>query len=321
MKLNFGVIGVGEMGKNHVRVYHELGVLKAISDIDKEKGKPHARKFGCEYYKDYIEMIEEEDLDGVSVCVPTFQHHEVSMDLLEKGINLLVEKPISDELKKAKEMIRVSRKNKAILMIGHIERFNPTVRKIKELKNELGKILSITTKRVGPFPHRVKDASVLIDLAVHDIDVMLYLCGADVMDVKFFGENYFDDRRCDYATALLKFSDGTIGNIETSWITPVKVRKINVLGKKGSCEGDYILQTLKFWDTFVSREYDDFSDLVLKFSGGDAKEVYIEKEEPLKLELEHFIDCIKNGREPEVNGESGMKVLEVIEKMKDKEEG
>ena len=180
-KIRVAVIGVGLMGQNHARVYTELPncELVAVSDLDEEKAKAVASKFNCKYYTDHKELVEKEKVEAVSIAVPTKNHKEVAIDVIKKNLNLLLEKPISNNVKDAEDIIKKAKEKKVKFLVGHIERFNPAVTKLKKIIDEdkIGPICSIIAKRVGTFPPRIKDANIVIDVSVHDIDIIRYLMG------------------------------------------------------------------------------------------------------------------------------------------------
>ena len=183
--IKVGVIGAGAMGKSHARIYSEMAntELVAVCDKDEAEVKEVSEKYNAKPFTDYKEI--NDDLDAVSICVPTKLHKDVALFFIKKGINVIVEKPIANNLDEAKELIDAAKENNIKLMVGHVERFNPVVTEIKKRldNNELGKIYNISAFRFSPFPHRVIDVGVTIDLAVHDIDVMLYLNGSGIKRV------------------------------------------------------------------------------------------------------------------------------------------
>mgnify|MGYP000588092148 CR=1 FL=1 len=174
--LNVAVIGTGNMGRNHIRTYSEIenANLVAISDIDEKVGRELSEKFRCSFYNDYNDMFEKERIDIVSICVPTFLHHKICLDVIKHKINFLVEKPIAKNAREANDIIVKAKLAGVKMTVGHIERFNPAVQKLKEMIDEgkLGNVTSVLAKRVGVFPPQIKDANVVIDLAVHDLSLI-----------------------------------------------------------------------------------------------------------------------------------------------------
>lgn len=270
--IKIGVIGAGVMGGHHIRNLASMNIeLVGISDIDKKRITELSNTYNTKGFLDYRELIKE-DLDAAVVAVPTKLHKEVCNDLIKNGIDVLVEKPIADSIENAKEIIDNAKKFDVKLSVGHIERFNPAIQKLKELiKNDtLGKIVTMSSKRVGPYNPRIRDVGIIIDLGVHDIDIMSFLLEEKVKTVYATGGkrmHLFED----YATILMTFGNSCTGLINTNWHTPHKVRSLTIVADKGIAEVDYIDQKLVLYD----KEWEK-----------DAK---IEKKEPLSIELECFI--------------------------------
>jgi len=289
-QLRAGVIGVGAMGKNHARLYSELpgAELIGVSDVNETLVASIARSYGCKPYADYHDLLGE-NLDAVSIVVPTTLHKQVALDAIKRGINVLVEKPIADTVENADEIIEAARENGVKLMVGHVERFNPAIIKLKEL---IGNIVSISAKRVGPYNPRIRDVGIVLDLGTHDIDIMSYLYGEKIKEVYASAGTVVHSHE-DHAIITLNFDSGSSGVIDTNWLTPHKVRNLTVIGSQGIAEVNCIDETLRIFDQEWVR---------------DAK---IGKEEPLKLELLHFIDCVQHDKKPLVSGEDGRHALEV----------
>ncbi|MDD3042730.1 MAG: UDP-N-acetylglucosamine 3-dehydrogenase [Methanosarcinaceae archaeon] len=295
--IRVGVVGTGAMGKNHVRIYSEMdGVeLAGISDVDRERVEAMAAEYGTKPFTDYKQMFSG-GLDAVSIVVPTKLHKQVVLDALEAGLHVLVEKPIADTLENAELMIEAAKKAGKVLMVGHIERFNPAVIKLKEIIDEghLGKIVSISTRRVGPYNPRIRDVGVILDIGVHDIDIISYLYGRKVNSVYAIAGadiHSFED----HASILLRLDHEFAGVVETNWLTPHKVRKLTAIGVKGVAYLDYIDQTVEVHDS------------------GWVRKAKVEKSEPLMNELAHFITCVDSGKEPGTTGEEGKHALEVAQ--------
>ena len=291
--MRVGVIGTGNMGRNHPRIYNELGVeLVGVADTDLEKAQKIAAQYGTTAYSDYNELLNQ-GLDAVSIAVPTIWHKQVALAAIQKGVNLLIEKPIADSIQSAQEIITAAEDSGVKLMIGHIERFNPAVRKLKQIIDDgiLGKLVLISARRVGPFVPRISDVGIIVDVATHDIDVIRYLIGSECTSV-FARSTRYKNMKGDAAIILIGFGDIS-ASIEVNWYTPYKVRSLTVTGTEGIAYLDYLKQEVK----------------VHKTEGNMTPK--IEKEEPLKLELVHFLDCIKRDKEPLVNGYDAVKVLEI----------
>ena len=295
-----GVVGVGAMGQHHARVFHELSEssdvkLVGVADTDIEQAKKIASKYDALAFEDYHELANQ-DLDVVSIVVPTSLHKTVATEFIGKGVNILVEKPIADTLEDAEYLMKEAKNNDVKLMVGHIERFNPAVLKLKECieQGELGEIISISAKRVGPMAIRIRDVGIIVDLGVHDIDVISFLIGKSVRTVKARAGNVKHPSDCeDYAILMLDYDDTKTGIVETNWLTAHKTRTLTVVGTKGVAYMDYINQSLRICNENWEKDYD------------------IENKEPLKTEIEHFIDCTLNDMKPMVSADDGIHVLRV----------
>jgi UDP-N-acetylglucosamine 3-dehydrogenase len=316
-KLNAAVIGVGNMGRYHARTYSNLKSVNliAVSDIDGKVGKKVAKDFNCKYYEDYKEMLGRENINAVSVTVPTKSHKKVALDVIRARKHLLIEKPIAASAKEAKEIIKDAKRAQVKLAVGHIERFNPAVQELKKLfkRQELGEIISIIVRRIGMFPPQIKDANVIIDLAVHDIDILSYLLNQQPTEVFVKGRKTLTNQREDSAEIFLSYN-GISGFIQVNWITPVKIRILSVNGSKGYAELNYITQKLELYESKYKKTVDNFGEFVVKFGEPVKKEIKINKKEPLVCELDSFIKCIKENKKPEVTGEDGLKALMIAEK-------
>ncbi|WP_292468279.1 UDP-N-acetylglucosamine 3-dehydrogenase [Methanolobus sp.] len=293
--LRIGVIGAGAMGKNHIRIYSEMPdvELVGIADIDKELVEGLAQQYHTNAFTDYNELLAR-GLDAVSIVVPTKMHRQVAITAIEAGAHVLVEKPIADTVVNAEAIIKAANDNNRFVMVGHIERFNPAVIKLKEIINKglLGKIVSLSTTRVGSYNPRIRDVGVILDIGVHDIDIISYLYGRPVNQVYAVAGadiHSFED----HATIHMRLGHEFSGLVEVNWLTPHKIRKLTAVGIDGVAYLDYIDQTVELHDS------------------GWVRQAKIEPKEPLKNELEYFIDCIRNGKQPEPSGIDGLHVLEV----------
>jgi UDP-N-acetylglucosamine 3-dehydrogenase len=300
------------MGKHHARVYSELKEcrLVAVSDIDEEKGKKIAKQYNCMYYKNFQEMLKI-DIDAVSIAVPTVFHKAVALECIKAGKHVLIEKPIADTVENAKEIIEAAKRNRVKIAVGHVERFNPGVQRLKSMmkKGELGTITTVLARRVGVFPPQIKDANVIIDLAVHDIDILNYLLGKTPTRIHAEAGKALISRREDYADILLKY-DGINAFVQVNWITPIKIRSLAITGTKGYAELNYVTQEFMLYKSKYERKFETFEDIV-KFAEPEIIRIKVRKSEPLKEELKDFISCIKSNKQPLVSGEDGLKALEL----------
>ncbi len=296
--VNVGVIGVGAMGYNHARVYYKLeeANLVAVSDVSERTLNKVAKKYDAKGFTDYEDLLKDPEIEVVNVCVPTTFHHDVVMEAIKYGKHVLVEKPIAFTLKEAEDMISAAKEAGVILATGHVERFNPAVQKAKELidNDVIGDIVSASAKRVGPFPPRIKDVGVTIDLAIHDLDVMNYLFDEEVIQV--YGTMNSILEKCefeDHAEIMINFKNESTGILEVNWLTPYKRRQIEITGTDGIISVDYIEQSIDVYGKF-------------------AQDIDIKHEEPLKEELRSFLTSVVNETEPEITGEDGLKALKMV---------
>ncbi len=309
-----GVIGAGYMGKNHMRVYSKMkGVeLIAFSDVNEKLVKQLSKQFNVNGYVGYSELLKNEDIDAASIAVPTPLHKKVIMDVFSYKKHVLVEKPITISVAEAKSLIKSAEQKELILMVGHIERFNPAILKMKELIEEeyLGEIISLSARRIGPYIHRARDTGVLIDLAIHDIDVMRFLTEKKVKNV-YAKIGPKTTKYEDYASILLEFETGILGSIEVNRLTPTKIRNLSLTFSDGFATVDYITQDILVYGKMLETDYKDYLDLISKSGDPKIEKPEIETQEPLKLELEHFIKCVRENKTPIVNGIEGLKNLEI----------
>lgn len=306
------VIGLGNMGKHHVRNYAALkqANLAAVCDIQPAIASEFASQYYCKAYSDIDEMLSKEKLDAVSITAPTRFHFDIAAKVIKAGVNVLVEKPIADSLEKADELIKLAEHHGVKLMVGHIERFNPGVIKLKEIvaSGALGKVTSLIAKRVGAFPAQIKDANVVIDLAVHDIDIFSYIL--DKQPDKIYGNagRALINGREDYAEIFMTYGDQS-GFIQVNWITPIRIRHLAVTGTKGYAELNYMTQELTTYESNYSADFDSFGDYIIKFGLPNKNEVRLDKQEPLASELSHFLDCILEDKQPLIDGRTGRQAL------------
>lgn len=325
-KIKVAVIGLGNMGKHHVRNYSELedSELVAVCDLQQDLIDEFSKKYNCKGYTDLDLMLKQESIDAVSITVPTALHFPIAKLIIENKINVLIEKPICDSVEKANKLLKLSKENNVIIMVGHIERFNPAVLKLKEIIDEgkLGKITSLISRRVGAFPAQIKDANVIIDLAVHDIDIFSYMLGKQPDNVFANAGRALIDGREDYAEILLTYGDQN-GMMQVNWITPIRIRNLSITGTKGYAELNYMTQELKLFESNYHEDHDDFGDFIIKFGNPTQTEVTVEKKEPLAQELSHFLKCVSTNTQPLISGETGIQALktalQVMQIMKKKD--
>ncbi len=319
------VIGLGYMGRHHLRNLVRLsregyGVeVVGASDIDVEK-RSIAEEYGVPFYKSYMELVDREEPDFACIVVPTGIHDEVAIRLAERGINFLIEKPLADSLEKAVKIYNAVRDYRVKAMVGHIERFNPVILEIKKLlgKGILGEVISISSMRVG-LP-RLIDIDVVDDLAIHDIDLIYYLTGSRVGNgygagVKKLGYGY----GWDHADIILIMENGVIGRVTVGRLSPIKIRRLEMLCSEWFVEADLLKQRAYMYRGILNKKYvgswRDFMDF-LKIFRTRRRNIEVVSEEPLYLELKAFIDYVMGRREAPVPLEDAIEVLKVIRSIK-----
>jgi len=300
--IRVAVIGAGNMGRNHIRKYAGLkeSELLAIADVDPSTEKL-AKEYGAKFYLDYKEMLDKERPQAVSIVAPTPFHHAIASDVIGRGIHCLLEKPIANTVEQATELIDLAKNKKVILTIGHIERYNPVIRKLKDILSNgaVGEITSIVCRRVGGFPAAEPKTDVIIDLAVHDIDMMSYLLGRYPLSVYSHGSRTLHTNRIDSAEILMDYGTAS-GFVQANWITPVKIRTIAVTGSKGYVEANYITQELVHYKNNMERVNRGFESFVKTFGDPVEEKIKVEFVEPLEVEILAFIDAINTNNTSDI---------------------
>jgi UDP-N-acetylglucosamine 3-dehydrogenase len=316
--LRAGVIGLGAMGMNHARVYAEIeGVeLAAVADPASERRRLAARPTlagSVRAYPDYREMLAAEQLDLLSVAVPTGLHREVALAALERRVATLVEKPIAADLEDGRAIVRAAQATGCQLMVGHVERFNPAVQELKRRLDagHLGRVFLARAERVGPFPQRTRDVGVVLDLATHDIDILRFLLGCEVERVYAETATGLRTEHEDLLSAVMRFRGGVVGLLEVNWLTPAKVRRLALVGEKGMFVVDYLTQELLFYERqSVGAAWPSLAALT---GGGEGvmTRIPVQKQEPLRAELEAFVESVARGSPAPIPAEDALAAVEV----------
>ncbi|OEU71469.1 MAG: oxidoreductase [Desulfovibrio sp. S3730MH75] len=300
--MKVAVVGLGWMGKVHLRNYYEMPFVEVVGvvDLDQTLLDEVYEQYNVKGYTDLDELLKNE-LDAVSVCVPTTLHHSVGKKAIESNVSLIIEKPLAASAAEGQELVDMAKGNGVHLMVGHVERFNPAVQRVKSLMGDGVEPISIQIERVGPYPPRIQDVGVIKDLASHDIDLLRYLSGSDLKDVYSVTSSTRGGHE-DNALITAKTENGILCNINTNWVTPYKSRKIRVAAKTKFIEANLITQEVK--------EYSEFSTYDQSFSVREWPLVF---REPVKEELIQFIGAIRTGGKVAISGEDGLEVLRTIE--------
>lgn len=309
--LRVGVIGVGSMGQNHVRVYSEIADLVGVNDAFKEQSDKIAQRFNIGSFGGLDDLLDR--VDAVSICTPTSFHYETAMKVIGKGKSLLVEKPFTGNSRQAEEITRFAEKQGVTISSGFIERYNPIVTVVREAihAKRFGKVISLASRRVSSFPSRIKDVGVIMDLGIHDIDVIRYITDSEVRSVFALGGKYQNDKFEDYANLLLEMDNGAVAFVEVNWLTPMKVRKVSLTCSEGFVQLDYTDQSLEVSSSSISNL--DASDMFRIPLEQDVRRVSVKKEEPLKRELENFLAAVEGKSKPFVGGMDAVNNLRVCE--------
>ena len=303
-----GVIGVGSMGQNHARIYNEISHLVGVADPNEVQGRKVAERFGVKWYKNFEDMLTE--VNVVSIAVPTSLHLSIASKCLKSGVNVLVEKPLSNNVKDAQEIVNLAKKTGLTLAVGHVERHNPVVSYAKQAieKGDWGEIITLTSKRVSNFPDRITDVGVLFDLCIHDIDISNYLSNSHVDSVYALGGNKVAQYE-DYINLCLSYSSGLISICETNWLTPTKVRKLGITSSTHYIELDYQNQSIElFKSEYVNLDKSNLYSSSLQL---ETINVPINKGEPLKIELIDFLNSVVSNKTPLVSGEEALEVVRI----------
>lgn len=296
-KIGVAVIGTGQWGKNHARVYKELpsAELVAVCDVNAERAKAMADQYGVKAYTDSTEMFKDKSIQAVNVCTWSTILFEEAMKALNAGKHVLVEKPMSTTPQQARQLVKTAEENGLHLTVGFLMRFIPGLQLIRQSVEDrkIGELVSVTAKRVSQSPERIGDVGVVKDTAIHDIDVMRFLFQQDPVSVYAKMGSKRIQKFEDYAQIMLTYENGATAFIESNWLTPYKTRTLIATGTEAIMRLDYITQEL--W----IEEKTQTVQPRLPF------------QEPLKAELQHFIDCINKTAKPIVTGEDGVKALEI----------
>jgi UDP-N-acetylglucosamine 3-dehydrogenase len=297
-RLRAGVIGVGVMGSNHARVFAELPGVEFIGVADPDRVQAHsvAQALGCAEFPDFEALIEA-GVEAVTIAAPTHVHQEIALACIARGVHVLVEKPIASTIEEGRAMVAAARRAGVTLMVGHVERFNPAVQAIKDaLRGE--DILSIAITRVGPFPPRMSNVGVVIDLAVHDIDLIRWFTDSEIVEVQPQLSSAVAERE-DIALLQFRTASGVLAHINTNWLTPFKARDVQVATRRKYVMAD--LLTRQVTECFGFQPDGAYS----------MRHLPVGHAEPLRAEIAAFVAAVRSGTTPAVTGEEGVASLEI----------
>ena len=308
-ELRIGLAGLGSMGRNHLRV---IGTrpnvrLVAVADPVTDALEAAAAQAGAAGFAEPLAMIAEADLDALVIAAPTTAHLPLALLAIERGIAVLVEKPLAPTVEEARLIVAASRATGVPVQVGHVERFNPAVRELGRLLGEgwLSTVYAVTSRRAGPFPARIRDVGVTIDLATHDVDICSWIAGERPARVHAETAQRIHADHEDLLFGLMHFPSGVVAQLDVDWLTPAKRRQLVVVGEEGMFELDYLTQRLTFTratDTTNPRLIGGYAPTF----EGDVLDLPVPTGEPLALEHDAFLRVVREGGRPEVDAEDGL---------------
>jgi UDP-N-acetylglucosamine 3-dehydrogenase len=312
--LSIGIIGLGRMGTYHLETWERIegAEVVGVAEPDEAVARERIGRRPIAHFSDYRELIKRRDVDAVCITAPSQQHSRIAMEVIAAGKHLLVEKPIATTLEDGLRMAAAARGAGVKLMVGHVERFNPAVGKLRELiaDGRIGQVFRVHATRVGPMPVRIQDAGVAIDLATHDLDIMQFVLGRDITRIYAEGAQCAHPSQEDMIACLLRFGDnGPMGVLDVNWLTPEKRREITVIGELGMLSASYLTQDVWFtespsaptgWDE-LARIRGDAEGAALRFA--------LRRIEPLKAELEAFAACVRDDTPEPISAYEGCRAL------------
>ena len=304
--LKIGVIGVGNMGQHHVRILSLLKDIElvGVSDANVERGIEIASQYRTYFYENYQEMLP--DVDAVCIAVPTKAHYEVGSSCLKAGVHVLIEKPIAASIAEAESLVNLAAETGCILQVGHIERFNPAFCELsKAIQTE--NILALEARRMSPYSNRANDVSVVLDLMIHDIDLLLELSASPVVRMTASGYTSSSSGNLDYVTANLGFANGVVATLTASKVTHRKIRCLSAHCQDSLIETDFLKNEISIHRHQQVNLQSQQQQLYKQ--DGIIERVYTSNVEPLYAEVEHFVNCIRGGDRPSVGGEQALKAL------------
>ncbi len=305
--IRVGIIGVGNMGQHHTRVLSFMKdvQLVGVADLNVDRGIDTASKYRVRFFEDYHDLLPH--VDAVCVAVPTRLHHDVGMTCLNAGVHVLIEKPIAASIAEAESLVNAAATAQKILQVGHIERFNPAFAELsKVLKAE--QLLALEAHRMSPYSQRANDVSVVLDLMIHDIDLLLELAASAVVKLTASGSRAEDSGYLDYVTATLVFANGIVATLTASKVTHKKIRRIVAHCQSSLTEADFLNNEILIHRQTTANCMTDYGQVLYR-QDGLIEKVYTSNIEPLHAELEHFVSCVRGGNQPSVGGEQALKAL------------
>ena len=315
-KVRAGVVGTGNMGANHLRIYKKLSHicdLIGIFDTDTNKCTRMQETYGVQCFDSYEALLD--NVDAASIVVPTAAHYEIGKKALQKGVHILLEKPITEHVEQGVELTEAAENNGLVLQVGHIERFNPAVEILPEILKDK-RVIALDFKRMSPFDPRVGDIDVVQDLMIHDSDIFRCLLPEKITYIEAVGSTPRSGGRCDYAVACMELESGVIASFAASRVTEQKIRALCITADEAYIDLDYnerkivvVRSTHAGYSTGIVPSYRQESII---------EKVYVPNHEPLTKEIESFLACVINGTRPEIGGAAGVQALEIVKRVQER---
>lgn len=310
------VIGAGYMGQSHVRIlrsFPDVDVV-GVAELNTDRRRAIGRMYGVRTFRSHQEALVETAPDFGIIASPTSTHGTIARELILRKLSVFIEKPIAKTIREGRRIVELSRRHHVPIMVGHVERFNPVVVELKRRIDQgmLGKMFHLRADRLGPFPGRISDVGVVIDLSTHDIDISQYLLNDYITSVQAETHTFFQARHENFLLGILRFKKGVTGVLNVNWITPTKIRRLQVFGERGMFEVNYLTQELFFYEN--NTEMIPWHQMVVLkgMSEGDMTKIRIVQKEPLEAELRAFIDALQSHqRLMPMNPEEALRSLEV----------
>ena len=317
--IRVGLAGLGSMGRNHLRVLSSSPGARLVAVADPVAETVAAATAGSDArgFDDPLEMIASADLDAIVIAAPTTAHVGIAQAAIQRGLAVLVEKPLAASVADARGIVDAAAAAGVPIQVGHVERFNPAVLELGRLLEAgwLSTVYAIMSRRAGPFPARIRDVGVTVDLATHDVDILSWIAGERPVRVYAELAQRVHATHEDLLFALLSFPSGATGMLDVNWLTPAKRRQLSVIGEEGMFELDYLTQRLTFTRTDIAhpRSIRGFAQTF----AGDVAELPVSNAEPLAAEIDAFLGVVRSGGRPVVNGEDGLWAVAIANAMLD----
>jgi predicted dehydrogenase len=317
-KLRVGLAGLGSMGRNHLRLLRARDDLRlvAVADPLPDALDAATNPTGAQGFAEPLAMVSEADLDAMVIAAPTMAHLPIALAAIERGVAVLVEKPLAASSDEALAIVHAARERGVPVQVGHVERFNPAVLELGRLLDAgwLSTIYAIASRRAGPFPARIRDVGVTVDLATHDVDILSWIAGERPVRVYAEIAQRLHATHEDLLFGLVHFPSGATGMLDVNWLTPAKRRQLVVVGEEGMFELDYLTQRLTFTKAADIAHPTYIGGYAPTFEG-DVAVLPVASAEPLAAELDAFIDVVRRGGRPVVDAEDGLWAVAIADRL------